>query len=35
MGPYPDVEEGFEQDWSRLRPGEVRHPLVVEAASKL
>ncbi|KAF3010920.1 hypothetical protein E8E13_010037 [Curvularia kusanoi] len=35
MGPYPDVEEGFEWDWRGLRPGGVRHPLVVEAASKL
>jgi len=35
MGPYPEVEEGYELDWSRLRPGEVKHPLVLEAASKL
>jgi putative glutathione S-transferase len=35
MGPYPEVEEGYESDWSKLKPGQVRHPLVVEAASKL
>jgi putative glutathione S-transferase len=35
MGPYPEVEEGYELDWRRLRPGEVNHPLVLEAASKL
>ncbi|KAF1361589.1 hypothetical protein EJ07DRAFT_110667 [Lizonia empirigonia] len=35
MGPYPDVEDGHESDWSKLKPGEVKHPLVVEAGSKL
>lgn len=35
MGPYPEVEEGYENDWSKLRAGEVKHPLVVEAESKL
>jgi putative glutathione S-transferase len=35
MGPYPEVEEGYESDWSKLKPGQVRHPLVVEATSKL
>ncbi|KAL6710468.1 hypothetical protein ACN47E_008516 [Coniothyrium glycines] len=35
MGPYPDVEEGYESDWSKLKPGKVAHPKVLEAQSKL
>lgn len=30
MGPFPDVEEEFEEDWSKLRIGEVKHPDVLE-----
>ncbi|OJJ06662.1 hypothetical protein ASPVEDRAFT_56237 [Aspergillus versicolor CBS 583.65] len=30
MGPFPDVEEGVEQDWGKLRIGEVWHPAVLE-----
>lgn len=35
MGPYPEVEDEYESDWSKLKPGEVKHPLVVEAGSKM
>ncbi|KAH7410055.1 glutathione S-transferase [Phaeosphaeria sp. MPI-PUGE-AT-0046c] len=35
LGPYPDVEEGYESDWSKLKPGKVAHPQVLEAMSKL
>lgn len=35
LGPYPDVEEGYEADWSKLKPGKVAHPLVLEMQSKL
>jgi putative glutathione S-transferase len=35
MGPYPEVEEGFERDWSKLQPGKVAHPLVLEAQGKM
>ncbi|CBY02393.1 hypothetical protein IAQ61_006981 [Plenodomus lingam] len=35
MGPYPDVEEGYEEDWNKLKPGQVRHPKVLDAMSKL
>ncbi|KAF1848646.1 uncharacterized protein K460DRAFT_276582 [Cucurbitaria berberidis CBS 394.84] len=35
LGPYPDVEEGYESNWSTLKPGKVAHPRVVEAESKL
>ncbi|KAJ4374942.1 hypothetical protein N0V83_002020 [Neocucurbitaria cava] len=35
LGPYPDVEEGYASDWSKLKPGKVAHPLVLEAQSKL
>ena len=35
LGPYPDVEEGYESDWSKLKPGRVAHPRVLEAMSKL
>ncbi|KAJ5584349.1 uncharacterized protein N7459_004149 [Penicillium hispanicum] len=30
MGPFPDVEEGIERDWSKLPIGGVRHPAVLE-----
>jgi len=30
MGPYPDVEEGYEKDFSKLQPGEIRLPAVLE-----
>lgn len=35
LGPYPEVEEGYEADWSKLKVGEVKHPAVREAISKL
>ncbi|KAF2031015.1 hypothetical protein EK21DRAFT_88529 [Setomelanomma holmii] len=35
LGPYPDVEEGYESDWSKLKPGKVAHPRVLEAMSRL
>ena len=35
LGPYPDVEEGYEKDWSKLKPGKVAHPRVLEEQSKL
>ncbi|OAG16847.1 hypothetical protein CC77DRAFT_1033861 [Alternaria alternata] len=35
LGPYPDVEEGYEEDWGKLQPGKVAHPRVLEAQSKL
>jgi putative glutathione S-transferase len=35
LGPYPDVEEGYEEDWSKLKPGKVKHPAVLEAEGKL
>ena len=30
MGPWPDVEEGYERDVGEVRVGEVRHPRVLE-----
>ncbi|KAI2699374.1 hypothetical protein CBS147332_8260 [Penicillium roqueforti] len=30
MGPFPNVEEGFEEDWSKLAVGEVKHPSVLD-----
>ncbi|KAL4778364.1 glutathione S-transferase [Aspergillus varians] len=30
LGPFPDVEEGVEEDWGKLRAGGVRHPEVLE-----
>ncbi len=35
MGPYPDVEEGFEKDFSKLKPGAVRLNSVLEHEKKL
>jgi putative glutathione S-transferase len=29
MGPFPDVEGGFEPDWSKLVAGEVKHSAVL------
>ena len=34
LGPYPDIKEGYESDWSKLTPGEVSHPKVLEAQKK-
>lgn len=30
MGPYPDVEEDYETDFSKLKPGEIGLPAVLE-----
>ncbi|CAI7604841.1 unnamed protein product [Penicillium viridicatum] len=30
MGPFPDVEEGFEENWNKLAVGEVKHPAVLD-----
>lgn len=30
MGPFPDVEEGVQRDWSKLVVGGVKHPAVLE-----
>ncbi|OQU95881.1 Glutathione S-transferase, domain-containing protein [Cladophialophora immunda] len=35
MGPYPDVEEGFEPDFSKVRVGGVSMPRVVELEKQL
>jgi putative glutathione S-transferase len=35
LGPFPDVEEGYVEDWSTLRVGEVKHPRVLEEETKL
>ncbi|KAF2265328.1 hypothetical protein CC78DRAFT_532540 [Lojkania enalia] len=35
MGPVPNVEEGYEPDWSKLEPGEVKLPEVQEAQNKI
>ncbi|KAL4877811.1 glutathione S-transferase [Aspergillus karnatakaensis] len=35
LGPFPDIEEGFEKDWGKLRVGEVRHPDVLEFEKSL
>ncbi|RAL00116.1 putative cell wall organization protein/glutathione transferase (Gto3) [Aspergillus ibericus CBS 121593] len=30
LGPFPDIEEGVERDWSKLTVGGVKHPVVLE-----
>lgn len=35
LGPFPNVEEGYEEDWSKVRIGTVQHPAVLEAQGKL
>ena len=34
-GPWPDVEEGYESDWGKLRPGRMDMPEVLEYEKKL
>lgn len=35
MGPYPDIDKEIERDWSRLKPGRIEHPAVVEYEKQL
>jgi putative glutathione S-transferase len=35
LGPWPEVEQGYEEDWRRIRMGKVRHPRVEEAGKEL
>lgn len=35
MGPFPDIEEGVERDWTALRIGGVKHPAVLEYESSI
>ncbi|KAJ5217068.1 hypothetical protein N7468_010076 [Penicillium chermesinum] len=35
LGPFPDIEEGVERDWSKLRIGGVLHPAVLEYEASL
>jgi putative glutathione S-transferase len=35
MGPFPDVEEGVQRDWSQLVVGGVKHPAVLEYEATL
>lgn len=35
LGPFPDVEEGYVENWSTLRVGEVKYPAVLETQKKL
>jgi putative glutathione S-transferase len=30
MGPWPNIEKGYEEDWSKLSPGEIDMPEVLE-----
>jgi putative glutathione S-transferase len=30
VGPWPDIESGFEEDWSKLRIGKIDMPAVVD-----
>ncbi|KAJ4290544.1 hypothetical protein N0V90_010761 [Kalmusia sp. IMI 367209] len=30
LGPYPEVEEGYEEDWGKVGVGKVRHPRVLQ-----
>jgi len=34
MGPWPDVEEGYEKDWSKIHAGSVDMPEVLEAEKR-
>ncbi|KAI7172970.1 glutathione S-transferase omega-like 2 [Hortaea werneckii] len=35
LGPYPDIEGHYESDWSKLKPGRIDMPEVVEWEEKL
>ncbi|KAH7324548.1 glutathione S-transferase [Stachybotrys elegans] len=35
LGPYPDVEEGVNPDFGSIKPGEMRHPAVLERQKEL
>jgi putative glutathione S-transferase len=35
VGPWPHVEEGYEEDWSKLRVGGVSMPEVLEREKEL
>jgi putative glutathione S-transferase len=35
MGPFPDVEEGVNMEFARIKPGSVRHPAVLERQAEL
>ncbi|KAL7934735.1 glutathione S-transferase [Trichoderma chlorosporum] len=35
LGPFPDVEEGVDLNFAQLKPGSVRHPLVLERQAEL
>jgi len=30
MGPWPDIEKDYEKDWSKITPGGIDMPRVVE-----
>ncbi|KAM0449640.1 hypothetical protein ACHAPV_009192 [Trichoderma viride] len=35
LGPYPEVEEGINLNFAELKPGSVRHPIVLERQAEL
>ncbi|KAL7893363.1 glutathione S-transferase [Trichoderma sp. SZMC 28014] len=35
LGPYPEVEEGINLNFAELKPGSVRHPVVLERQAEL
>lgn len=35
VGPWPNVEKGYQSDWSKLQPGGIDMPEVLEAEKKM
>lgn len=35
MGPFPDIVEGVDLDFSKLKPGAILHPVVVQRQKAL
>jgi putative glutathione S-transferase len=35
LGPWPDLDDGYVQDWSKLKVGRIDMPVVLEAEKKL
>ncbi|KAF2758946.1 hypothetical protein EJ05DRAFT_485033 [Pseudovirgaria hyperparasitica] len=34
LGPYPHIEEGYEKEWTKVKPGSIEHPQVLEWQKK-
>lgn len=35
LGPWPDIEQDYEVDWTKIKPGGIHMPEVVEYEKKI